>query len=165
MKFISFNVRGLGNCLKRREILKPVKKENPNFWFLQENKLEEAESSLCRALWNLDNFDWVMQKSMGNSHGLLCILNKSCFVKQSEIKGSGFIGVSSEWDEERKKCDFNVARNVTEWKGRMGETQDIEDFNQFVESTGLIDVCLLNRKFTWYRPDGSSMSSDTLKSF
>ncbi|GLT98821.1 hypothetical protein SLE2022_163010 [Rubroshorea leprosula] len=40
----------------------------------------------------------------------------------------------------------------------MKEMQDMQDFNHFVESTGLIDICLRNRKFTWYRPDGSSMS-------
>ncbi|GKV04538.1 hypothetical protein SLEP1_g16691 [Rubroshorea leprosula] len=54
--------------------------------------------------------------------------------------------------------DFNTVRNVTERKGRLGETQDMEDFNHFVEGTGLTDVRLRNRKFTWYRPDGTSMS-------
>ncbi|GKV40806.1 hypothetical protein SLEP1_g48407 [Rubroshorea leprosula] len=174
-----FNVRimrkrGLGNGLKRREILKLVKKENPDFLFLQETKLEEVEESLCRALWNLDNFDWVMQKSMGNSGGLLCIWNKSCFIKQCVIERSGFIGVSGEWGKERKKCnvinvyapcdrqrkvllreeivgrvleeggcwllasDFNAVRNVSERKGKMRETQDMQDFNHFVESTSLL---------------------------
>ncbi|GKV21745.1 hypothetical protein SLEP1_g31697 [Rubroshorea leprosula] len=178
----------------RREILKLVKKENPDFLCLQETKLEVVEESLCRALWYSENFDWVMQKSMGNSGGLLCIWNKSCFIKKCVIEGSGFIGVSGEWGKERKKCnlinvyapcdrqgkvllweelagrvleeggcwlfagDFNAVRNVSERKGRMRETQDMQDFNHFVESTGLIDVGLRNRKFTWYRPDGSSMS-------
>ncbi|GKV47369.1 hypothetical protein SLEP1_g54274 [Rubroshorea leprosula] len=188
------NFRSLGSGLKRREILKLVKKENPDFLFLQETKLEEVEESLCRALWNSDNFDWIMQKSMGNSGGLLCIWNKSCFIKQGVIEGGGFIGVSGEWGKERKKCnvinvyapcdrhrkvllweelagrvleeggcwllagDFNAVRNVSERRGKRGETQDMQDFNHFVESTGLIDVGLRNRKFTWYRPDGSSMS-------
>ncbi|GLU14797.1 hypothetical protein SLE2022_313450 [Rubroshorea leprosula] len=34
----------------------------------------------------------------------------------------------------------------------------MEDFNHFVEGTELIDVRLRNRKFTWYRPDGTLMS-------
>ncbi|GKV22565.1 hypothetical protein SLEP1_g32427 [Rubroshorea leprosula] len=54
--------------------------------------------------------------------------------------------------------DFNAVRNGAERKGRLGGTQDMGDFNQFVEGCGLIDVRLRNRKFTWYRPDGSSMS-------
>ncbi|GKV07275.1 hypothetical protein SLEP1_g19071 [Rubroshorea leprosula] len=54
--------------------------------------------------------------------------------------------------------DFNSVRSIIERKGRLGETQDMEEFNRFVEGTGLIDVKLLNRKFTWYRSDGSLMS-------
>ncbi|GKV09841.1 hypothetical protein SLEP1_g21281 [Rubroshorea leprosula] len=54
--------------------------------------------------------------------------------------------------------DFNSVRSIIERKGRLGETQDMEEFNRFVEGNGLIDVKLLNRKFTWYRSDGSSMS-------
>ncbi|GKV46559.1 hypothetical protein SLEP1_g53532 [Rubroshorea leprosula] len=53
--------------------------------------------------------------------------------------------------------DFNAIRNGAERKGRLGGTQDMGDFNQFVEGCGLIDVRLRNRKFTWYKPDGSSM--------
>ncbi|GKV30973.1 hypothetical protein SLEP1_g39726 [Rubroshorea leprosula] len=108
-----FNVRimrkrGLGNGLKRREILKLVKKENPDFLFLQETELEEVEESLCRALWNSDNFDWVMQKSMGNS-------------------GERLHWVFGEWGEERKKCNLLNAytpcdrqRKVLLWEEIVG---------------------------------------------
>ncbi|GKV18280.1 hypothetical protein SLEP1_g28685 [Rubroshorea leprosula] len=54
--------------------------------------------------------------------------------------------------------DFNAVRSIIERKGRLGETQDMEEFNRFVEGTGLIDVKLMNKKFTWYRSDGTSMS-------
>ncbi|GKV10027.1 hypothetical protein SLEP1_g21452 [Rubroshorea leprosula] len=53
---------------------------------------------------------------------------------------------------------FNSVRNIDERKGKMTETQGMHDFNQFVEGTRLIDVNLMNRKFMWYRPDGTSMS-------
>ncbi|GKU93958.1 hypothetical protein SLEP1_g7507 [Rubroshorea leprosula] len=32
------------------------------------------------------------------------------------------------------------------------------EFNDFIETTGLVDIRLVNRRFTWYRPDGTSMS-------
>ncbi|GKV09904.1 hypothetical protein SLEP1_g21338 [Rubroshorea leprosula] len=54
--------------------------------------------------------------------------------------------------------DFNVVRSIIERKGRLGETKDMEEFNRFVEGTGLIDVKLFNIKYTWYRSDGTSMS-------
>ncbi|GLU05148.1 hypothetical protein SLE2022_222640 [Rubroshorea leprosula] len=194
MKVISFNVRGLGSMLKRKEIAKLVRKERPDFLFIQETKLEEVDVALCKMLWNSDDFDWVMGKSVGSSGGLLSIWNKRSFVKQRVIEGNGFIEIPGEWGNQHIKCnfvnvyapcdrqrkaslweeigglilaeggrwlvagDFNTVRNVTERKGRLGETQDMEDFNHFVEGTGLIDVRLRNRKFTWYRPDGTSMS-------
>ncbi|GLT81551.1 hypothetical protein SLA2020_529330 [Shorea laevis] len=34
----------------------------------------------------------------------------------------------------------------------------MRDFDEFIVSSGLIDFKLVNRKFTWYRPYGSSMS-------
>lgn len=69
--------------------------------FTQEPKLEKVKVSVHRGLWNLDDFDWIMQKSMGNSSGLLCIWNKKGFVKQSVLEGDGFIAISGEWDHEK----------------------------------------------------------------
>ncbi|GKV28719.1 hypothetical protein SLEP1_g37735 [Rubroshorea leprosula] len=182
------------NSRGRKEIAKLVRKERPDFLFIQETKLEEVDVALCKTLWNSDDFDWVMGKSVGSSGGLLSIWNKRNFVKQRVIEGNGFIGISGEWGTQHIKCnfvnvyapcdrqrkaslweeigglileeggrwlvagDFNTVWNVTERKGRLGETQDMEDFNHFVEGTGLFDVRLWNRKFTWYRPDGTSMS-------
>ncbi|GLT40901.1 hypothetical protein SLA2020_149990 [Shorea laevis] len=73
MKIISFNVRGLGSLIKRKEIFRLVRREKPDVLFLQETKLEEVEVSLCKMLWFSDDCDWVMQKSVGNSGGMLCI--------------------------------------------------------------------------------------------
>ncbi|GKV18437.1 hypothetical protein SLEP1_g28823 [Rubroshorea leprosula] len=88
------------------EVLRLARKENPDFLFLQETKLEEVEASMCKTLWNLEDFDWIMQKSVGSSGGLLCIWNKNSFARQSVIEGSGFIGISGEWGHEKLKCNF-----------------------------------------------------------
>lgn len=39
IKAISFNLKGLGSLLKRKEILKLVRKENFDFLFIQETKI------------------------------------------------------------------------------------------------------------------------------
>ncbi|GKV51288.1 hypothetical protein SLEP1_g57956 [Rubroshorea leprosula] len=56
--------------------------------------------------------------------------------------------------------DFNAVRCLEEKRGRIGENPEMSDFNAFIETTGLIDIRLANRWFTWYRSesDGSSMS-------
>ncbi|GLT25058.1 hypothetical protein SLA2020_002120 [Shorea laevis] len=54
--------------------------------------------------------------------------------------------------------DFNAVRSVEERKGRTEDNSAMGDFNAFVETTGLVDLRLVNRQYTWYRPDGSFMS-------
>lgn len=56
--------------------------------------------------------------------------------------------------------DFNSIKSTEERKGvvchhRSGE---IELFCNFIEMCGLIDLPLIGRKFTWYKPDGRAMS-------
>ncbi|GLT56373.1 hypothetical protein SLA2020_294170 [Shorea laevis] len=194
MKLISFNVRGLGSVLKRKEVGKLVRVERPDVLFLQETKLEMVEGNLCKMLWFSDEFDWVMKESVGASEGLLCIWNRLAFVKQGEFSGDGFVGVSGEWGPQKLKCnlvniyapndrqkklklweelrhmimeeegrwliagDFNAVRCANERKGKTWETMEMRDFDDFIVSAGLVDLKLVNRRFTWYRPDGSSMS-------
>ncbi|KAL8516062.1 hypothetical protein ACS0TY_014658 [Phlomoides rotata] len=56
--------------------------------------------------------------------------------------------------------DFNSIRRVSERAGRMAESckRDIEAFDDFVRDSGLLDLPLHGRSFTWYRPDGSCKS-------
>ncbi|GKU92853.1 hypothetical protein SLEP1_g6524 [Rubroshorea leprosula] len=96
-----------------------------------ETKLEMVEGALCKMLWFSDDYDWEMKESSGAS------------------------GEEGRW---MIVGDFNVVRSPNERKGRIGETQDMREFDDFVVSTGLVDIQLANRRFTWYQPDGSSMS-------
>ncbi|GLT50538.1 hypothetical protein SLA2020_240190 [Shorea laevis] len=54
--------------------------------------------------------------------------------------------------------DFNAVRCIEERRGRTGESPNMKDFNDFIEAVGLVDHKLANQRFTWYRPDGTSMS-------
>lgn len=76
------------------------------FCLFRKLKLEGVEVSLCGTLWNSSDFDWVMQKSIGNLGGLLCIWNKKSFVKQSVIERNNFIRISGEWGNEKFKYNF-----------------------------------------------------------
>ncbi|GLT57064.1 hypothetical protein SLA2020_300650, partial [Shorea laevis] len=194
MKLISYNVRGLGSILKRKEVGKLVRLERPDVLFLQETKLEKIEDDLCKCLWFSDDFDWVKKESVGASGGMLCVWNKREFVKQGEFSGDGFVGIVGEWGPHKLKCkivnvyasndrqkkaklwedlrrlileedgrwmiasDFNAVRCDDERKGKKRESLDMRDFEDFIMSAGLVDINLVNRRFTWYRPDGSSMS-------
>ncbi|GKV04879.1 hypothetical protein SLEP1_g16976 [Rubroshorea leprosula] len=54
--------------------------------------------------------------------------------------------------------DFNCVRGVYERKGKMISHPGTDDFNQFIDTNGLVDLPLSNRKFTWYKSDGSAQS-------
>ncbi|GLU07240.1 hypothetical protein SLE2022_242040 [Rubroshorea leprosula] len=194
MKIISFNVRGLGGTVKRKEVGKLSREERPDFLFLQETKLERIDMGICKLLWNSDEFEWVAKASSGASGGLLCLWDRRNFVKSEEFTGDGYVGISGEWGANKQQCslinvygpndrqkrvklweelrkrvidkegwwliagDFNAVRGPEERRGKSGVSADMWDFEEFIVTTGLVDVKLTNRRYTWYKPDGSARS-------
>ncbi|GKU89920.1 hypothetical protein SLEP1_g3989 [Rubroshorea leprosula] len=194
MKIISFNVRGLGGIVKRKEVGKLIREERPDFLFLQETKLERIDVGICKLLWNSDEFEWVAKASFGASGGLLCLWDRRNFVKREEFTGDGYVGISGVWGVNKQQCslinvygpndrqkrvklweelrkrvidkegwwliagDFNAVRGPEERRGRIGVSSDMWDFEEFIVTTGLVDVKLTNRRYTWYKPDGTARS-------
>nr|KYP66721.1 Transposon TX1 uncharacterized [Cajanus cajan] len=57
--------------------------------------------------------------------------------------------------------DFNSVRKVTERVGVNGGNVgavEIGDFNNFISDLGIVEVPLIGRSFTWYRPNGRAKS-------
>ncbi|GKV02143.1 hypothetical protein SLEP1_g14613 [Rubroshorea leprosula] len=149
---------GLGGVLKRKE----VRKERPDFLLLQETKLQRVDGILCRGLWYSDGCDWAMMESLGASGGLLCIWDKVKFVKLGEFTGDGFLVIKWVWGPKKVLCYFV---NVYAPQDRHTKVRLWEELGKMVMEkggrwliAGLIDIILANRRFTWCRPDGSSMS-------
>ncbi|GKV50472.1 hypothetical protein SLEP1_g57172 [Rubroshorea leprosula] len=134
----------------------------------KETKLEMVQGNLCKMMWFSDEFDWVMKESIGASggewgqHKLKCNLVNIYAPNDRQKK-------LKLWEELRHMIvedegrwliagDFNVVRCANEKKGKSGETTEMRAFDDFIVSTDLVDLKLVNRRFTWYRPDGSSMS-------
>ncbi|GLT51278.1 hypothetical protein SLA2020_246990 [Shorea laevis] len=171
-----------------------VKKEKPDFLFLQETKIERVDVGICRQLWDSEEFNWVAKGSSGASGGLLCMWDRRSFIKKEEFTGDGFVGISGEWgvnkqqfflvnvygpNDRQKKIklweelrnmvtdkegswliagDFNAVRGPEEKRGRTGESPDMKDFDEFIVTTDLVDVKLMNRNYTWYKSDGTARS-------
>ncbi|GKV50169.1 hypothetical protein SLEP1_g56882 [Rubroshorea leprosula] len=73
------------------------------------------------------------------------------------------------WEELRKRVidkegrwliagDFNAVRGPEEKRGKTGVSSDMRDFEEFIVTTGIVDVKLTNRHYTWYKPDGTARS-------
>ncbi|KAL8552530.1 hypothetical protein ACS0TY_001277 [Phlomoides rotata] len=56
--------------------------------------------------------------------------------------------------------DFNTIREVNERVGRAitSDRNEMARFNNFIEGCDLVEIPLVGRKFTWYRPDGTCKS-------
>jgi hypothetical protein len=57
--------------------------------------------------------------------------------------------------------DFNSITNIKERKGSSevnGGSREMVEFGDFLRHLELVDVPLLGRQFTWFHPNGSSMS-------
>ncbi|KAL8545034.1 hypothetical protein ACS0TY_005295 [Phlomoides rotata] len=56
--------------------------------------------------------------------------------------------------------DFNAIREESEGVGRSRywDRGEMEKFNDFIERSDLVEVQLVGRRFTWYRPDGTCKS-------
>ncbi|GLU11953.1 hypothetical protein SLE2022_286700 [Rubroshorea leprosula] len=194
MKVIPFNICGLGNSVKRKDLRKIVSGEHVNFLMIQETKLETIDENLCRSIWGQEGFEWYAKSADGRSGGLLCIWDSYLFKKIDLIERDGFISVEGLWGANKTSCcflnvygacnvtghaklwndisahiscqtcifcirgDFNCVRGVYERKGRMISHPSTNDFNQFIDTNGLVDLSLSNRKFTWYKSDGSAQS-------
>ncbi|KAL8477025.1 hypothetical protein ACS0TY_029364 [Phlomoides rotata] len=73
------------------------------------------------------------------------------------------INIVVEQYNDRKLCvvgDFNSIREVNERVGRREEVnhRDINLFEDFISLSGLIELPLRGRRYTWYRPDGTCKS-------
>ncbi|GLT79931.1 hypothetical protein SLA2020_513970 [Shorea laevis] len=194
MKAISFNIRGLGNSVKRKELRKIVSGEHVNFLMIQETKLETVDENLCRSIWGQEGFEWYAKSADGRAGGLLCIWDSHLFKKIDLFEGDGFISVEGMWGANKTSCcflnvygpcnvtgraklwndisahiscrtcifciggDFNCVKGGYERKGKMISHPGTDDFNQFIDTNGLVDLPLSNRKFTWYKSDRSAQS-------
>ena len=73
MKFISYNISGLGSFEKRKEIQKIVKLHRPWILCVQETKLEIINGFLCSSLWGNQHYGFSYRSSVGAFGGILTI--------------------------------------------------------------------------------------------
>ena len=73
MKLVSWNVRGLGNVEKRKEVRKLVEDKKPLILCLQETKLPVCDDNLNLLMWGDSNHAYSFRPSVGASGGLLTV--------------------------------------------------------------------------------------------
>lgn len=69
MKILSYNIRGLGGILKKKEIREVIEKERVDFVCIQETKKDAIDRKLVESIWRYGEVDWVYAGAMGKSGG------------------------------------------------------------------------------------------------
>ncbi|GLT26621.1 hypothetical protein SLA2020_016760 [Shorea laevis] len=149
MKIISYNVRGLNNVLKKKDVRSLVLKEKVEMVFLQETKLEGVEYVDCRVIWGVDDFDREAKDATGRSGGLLCVWHKDLFVKESTMVGNWFICLKGLWGPNEISYSFinvyapyNLQEKLQMWNELKdvissigGKVSVVGDFNVVLNSS------------------------------
>ena len=63
MKIVSYNIRGLGGVLKKKEIFNLVSSENPDVVCIQESKLSDVDGRLCGRLCGDPDIGWACKEA------------------------------------------------------------------------------------------------------
>jgi len=85
MKLVSWNVRGLGDIEKRREVRRLVGEKSPFILCIRETKLVVCDAFLCNSLWGDSNHSFSYRPSVGASGGLLILWDS----EEVEVWSSG----------------------------------------------------------------------------
>ncbi|KAL8511368.1 hypothetical protein ACS0TY_017963 [Phlomoides rotata] len=70
MRILSYNVRGLGNGVKRKEIRDLICNQKIEICFIQETKMESIDIGVCRGIWGNRKCGWVSRQAIGRSGGI-----------------------------------------------------------------------------------------------
>lgn len=88
MKILSYNIRGAGTRVKRKEVHDLVRKLGVEFCCIQETKLEVLDDKYLKFMWGENNVGWVVRNSVGRSSGLLTIWNTKKTKNQFRVVGT-----------------------------------------------------------------------------
>ncbi|KAL8530056.1 hypothetical protein ACS0TY_007225 [Phlomoides rotata] len=129
---------------------------------MKESKFEVVDDITCQSLWGEGNVGWVFKKSEGRSGGIISLWDADKFSCLSSWDMNGALVVNGLWSRDGSACCIvNVyATNGIERDGRRNgsSSRDMMEFDSFIRNSGLMDLPLHGRSFTWYRPDGSCKS-------
>lgn len=93
MKILSWNVRGLGNRVKRATIKEIVRKNKIDVLLIQETKLRYVPNDIVKEGWGNSSSEWCCWEAVGSAGGILLICSSSSFLLNDQWAGCYSISV------------------------------------------------------------------------
>lgn len=159
MKLMSYNIRGVGSQIKKKEIQESIRKFKLDVTCLQESKIEGATEEICRSICGSNDCGWAASDSIGRSGGIITLWNPNKFIASSTWNMQGAVVVNGVWGTDRLRCCIvNVYAACP-----LGERLDLWDRLQSIIFQNS-DVCLcLAGDFNSIRfENGRSGASDVI---
>ncbi|KAK8697697.1 hypothetical protein V6N13_113836 [Hibiscus sabdariffa] len=148
MLVISWNVRGVGSTVKRKEIRKMLRQQRVEMVFLVETKVEVVSEVLIRSIWWTDSFSgvWIAENCRFGMMAVYvpCLLADQLVFWQSLVTLLGSLDLPV--------CcggEFNVVLSVAERRNCLGDGRRMVAFKEFFEELGILDLPASGCKFTW----------------
>ncbi|KAK8713619.1 hypothetical protein V6N13_148831 [Hibiscus sabdariffa] len=134
---------------------------------LLETKLEEVTSRIVSRVWYTDNFEFAFSPSKGKAGedwrcGIFGIYAPSGMVEQVCL-WSSIGGLLASRKLPWCVCgDFNVVLKCEEHQGCVTTPRGMLEFNDFVETNGLVDLPIQGNRFTWFGPGNKCSRIDRI---
>lgn len=97
MKVVSWNVRGLGDIMRRVVIKDILRRNKVRIALIQESKITEMTDKNVREVWGIRSVQWVALDAVGSTGGILLI------------------------------CDTRYVKMIDSWRGDFSVFAVIED--------------------------------------
>nr|GEZ55794.1 RNA-directed DNA polymerase, eukaryota [Tanacetum cinerariifolium] len=138
----------LGNKTKKEWVKELTNKNKINFIAIQETKMERISHMDVKLMWRNSNYDYTCSESLGSSGGILCIWEETMFKKDYVTISDSFVAIYGMWIPNKAKI-LIVA---------IYAPQQPMFFDQFISSSGLVDVKMEGYAFMWSHPSANKMS-------
>lgn len=106
MIILSWNIRGLGDKIKRNSIRSLINRHHPQVVFIQESKIENLTQKTINSIWKDSQVKWVSIPSQGNSGGILSLWDSSFFQMELVESDIHWIAISGHIPSIDLKCSL-----------------------------------------------------------
>lgn len=96
MIILSWNIRGLNGKIKRSMIRSLINQHTPQFFFIQETKIEVFNQRLINSFWKNSCVEWISSPSQGNSGGIISLWRTDFFKVESTLCDKNWIAITGE---------------------------------------------------------------------
>ncbi|GJZ21484.1 RNA-directed DNA polymerase, eukaryota [Tanacetum coccineum] len=159
MNVLSLNIQGVGSKEKIKWVKELCSSRKVNFLTLHETKVEQVDEVLVKSLWGNSSFDYAFSLSVGYLGGMVCVWDKSTFIKENVSVADYFLLVEGEWKcsvSKERLNDIPLGGYKFTWVHKNADK--MSKLDQFLVSDGVLasfpslTVVILDKHLSDHRP-------------